>query len=86
MVDPYLHYNKYIDWINLQDVFYVKDMLIYFGIERQRVASMHEVDVSTVITNSARNGHIQRCGKTGANTQYITVSKIPLNSIRRNRK
>ena len=71
-------YKPFINYINNQDVFFVCDMLIYFNIKRTEPASIEEHYVRFVIKASCVHGHIQGCGKKGRNTQYITISKIPL--------
>jgi hypothetical protein len=77
-------YTEYINWINKQDLFYVKDMLTNFNIERSSTTTREESAIANLLISARYEGYIQGCGKTGSNTQYITVSKIPLDiKIRR---
>jgi len=71
-------YSKYVEYINSQDTFFVKDVLQHFGIKRTEPQNHEERMISTIILSATYIECIQRCGKVGNNTQYILVSKIPL--------
>lgn len=78
-----INYRKYIEWINKQDVFCVKDMFDYFKIKR-RIKNRHigESRITEIISHAKKQSCIQHLGRFGWDVAYIVINEVPLDLIK----
>ncbi len=67
-------FNKVIDWINTNDVFWLADLKMFFGVDGEKHRYYHTVTGFIGVLKD--ENLIQCCDVKGSHRQYITVKKI----------